>query len=169
MGRPTEGRFQKEIVLPRHAVMALMTAADGARRAMTQALQPFELTLPQFNVLTILSHQRELPTFQIAARMVEATPGITRLVTTLEAKRYITRSQAAGDRRQQLCALTPQGRRVVDAAVPGFTEAQAQLLGALSKSEALQMTALLRRIVNPGTWEGSSTRSRDRLHAARRR
>lgn len=133
-------------MLPRHAIMALMTAADRARRAMTQALQPFDLTLPQFNVLAILAHERALPTFQVAARMVENTPGITRLMTTLEAKRYIRRSQSAGDRRQQLCALTPRGRRVMRAAMPGFTGAQAQLLGALTRSEARQMTALLRRV-----------------------
>ena len=113
---------------------------------MTQTLQAFDLTLPQFNVLTILWWEKELPTFQVAARMVEATPGITRLMITLEAKGYIRRSQSTGDRRQQLCSLTAKGRRVVDAAIPPFTATQERLVGALSKSEVLQMTALLRRV-----------------------
>ena len=103
------------IILPRHAIIALMRAADGARRAMTRTLQAFDLTLPQFNVLTILRFNDGLPTFQVAARMVEATPGITRLMMTLEAKGYISRSQSAGDRRQQLCSLTAAGVKVVDA------------------------------------------------------
>ena len=139
-----------QIILPRHGIMALMRAADGARRAMTRTLQRFDLTLPQFNVLTILRFHQELPTFQVAARMVEATPGITRLMITLEAKGYISRSQSAGDRRQQLCSLTAAGVKVVDAAVPRVKATQERLLGDLSRPEALQLTGLLKRVPAPG-------------------
>ena len=140
-----------------------MRAADGARRAMTRTLQPFDLTLPQFNVLTILRFNDALPTFQVAARMVEATPGITRLMITLEAKGYISRSQSAGDRRQQLCSLTAAGAKVVDAAIPRVAAAQERLLRDLSRPEALQLTGLLRRVPAPGgpdrrpdTWGSSA-------------
>lgn len=142
----TEREPKGPIVLPRAAIIALMRAADGARRAMTRTLHAFDLTLPQFNVLTILWHHNELPTFQVAARMVEATPGITRLMKTLEAKGYVRRSQSVGDRRQQLCALTTEGRRVVEAAIPPFTTTQKRLIGDLDRSEALQLTALLWRV-----------------------
>lgn len=147
MRRAAQAREPSEQTLTaRHAVVALMKAADGARRAMTRALHAFDLTLPQYNVLTILLHHQELPTFQIAARMVEATPGITRLVITLEAKRYVRRNQSKADRRQQLCSLTAEGRRVVEAAIPPFAAAQQRLISALNKSETLQMTALLQRV-----------------------
>ncbi len=145
----TERQSEDPIVLPRHAIMALMRAADGARRAMTRTLHAFDLTLPQFNVLTILRFHDELPTFQVAARMVEATPGITRLMSTLEAKGHIRRSQSAGDRRQQLCSLTTAGRRVVDAAIPRVAATQQRLIRDLSRPEALQMTGLLRRVRAP--------------------
>ena len=75
-------------------------------------------------MLTILRFNQELPTFQVAARMVEATPGITRLMMTLEAKGHISRSQSAEDRRQQLCSLTTAGVKVVDAAIPRVKAAQ---------------------------------------------
>jgi DNA-binding MarR family transcriptional regulator len=141
-----DGASREQVPLARSAIVALMQAADSARRAMGKALQPFDLTLPQFNVLTILLHNEELPTFQIAARMVEATPGITRLVSTLETKGYVQRSQSREDRRQQICSLTPEGRRVVNAAVPPFLAAQQQLISNLTRSEARQMTALLQRV-----------------------
>ena len=150
MGRAAgKGESEQPIVLPRHAIMALMRAADGARRAMTRTLHAFDLTLPQFNVLTILRFHDELPTFQVAARMVENTPGITRLMSTLEEKGYIRRSQSAGDRRQQLCALTTTGKRVVDAAMPRIAATQQRLLEDLSRAEALQITTLLRRVPPP--------------------
>src|SRR5215218_7239230 len=162
-----EPESEDAMVLPRTAIVALMRSADGARRAMTRSLEPFDLTLPQFNVLTILRHHRELPTFQVAARMVEATPGITRLVSTLEAKGFVRRSQSVGDRRQQLCALTTQGRRIVDAAIPPFTAAQQQVIGDLTSSEALQMTALLRRVPTAVVANGTRTRSVRRSDRAR--
>jgi DNA-binding MarR family transcriptional regulator len=146
----TARESEVHIILPRHAIIGLMRAADGARRAMTRTLQPFDLTLPQFNVLTILRFNDALPTFQVAARMVEATPGITRLMITLEAKGYISRSQSAGDRRQQLCSLTVAGAKVVDAAIPRVKAAQERLLRDLSRPEALQLTGLLRRVPAPG-------------------
>jgi DNA-binding MarR family transcriptional regulator len=142
----TKSEPEDTIILPRHAIMALMTAADGARRAMTRTLHAFDLTLPQFNVLTILRFHDELPTFQVAARMVEETPGITRLMSTLEAKGHIRRSQSTDDRRQQLCSLTSRGRRIVDAAIPRIEAAQKLLIGDLNKVEALQLTGLLRRM-----------------------
>jgi MarR family 2-MHQ and catechol resistance regulon transcriptional repressor len=145
----TADAANRPFVLPREAIIALMRSADAARRAMTRALQPFDLTLPQFNVLTILLVLGELPTYEIAKHMVEATPGITRLVTTLNAKGYVRRSQSAGDRRQQLCSLTKEGRRIVESAIPSFLSTQKQLIRDLNRSEALQMIALLKRVPAP--------------------
>src|SRR5436190_707635 len=77
-------------------VMALMRAADAARRQMVQALIPYELTLQQFNILIILRHAgaEGLPTLDVAAQLVEQAPGITRLMNTLRAKRYIRRRRS---------------------------------------------------------------------------
>jgi DNA-binding MarR family transcriptional regulator len=113
---------------------------------MTRALRPFDLTLPQFNVLTILRQHDALPTFQIAARMVEETPGITRLVSTLEAKRYVRRAQSTSDRRCQMCSLTAEGRRVVEKAIPPFSAVQQRLLDDLSAADVARLTALLQRL-----------------------
>lgn len=145
MSRRSTGAPPADEVRNRRAVIALMRAADGARRAMTEALRPFDLTLPQFNVLTILRFDGELPTFQIAARMVEAMPGITRLVNTLVDKGLVRRVQSTGDRRQQLCSLTAAGDRLLDDAIPPFTRAQAQILAELDVAETTAMTALLAR------------------------
>ena len=137
------------VVLPRDAIIALVSAADRTRRAMSRALQPFELTLPQFNVLIILRREEELPTLQIAARLVEEVPGITRLVNTLAEKTYIRRRQCKEDRRQQLCSLTPAGRRIIDAVMPRIKETQEGLLATLSRSEAIQVVTLLDRVARP--------------------
>ena len=132
--------------LSRDAAIAIMRAADATRRAMVRALQPFDLTLPQFNVLIILRWEEELPILEVAARLVEETPGITRLINTLTAKRYIRRRQCQDDRRQQLCSLTEEGRRLITEVIPHIKTAQGRLISGLSKEKAGQMIALLRAI-----------------------
>jgi DNA-binding MarR family transcriptional regulator len=146
MSKRAVPRESKDIVIPRDAIIALMKAADVTRRAMTRTLQAFDLTLSQFNVLIILRRTPELPTLEVAARLVEDTPGITRLMNTLTAKRYIRRRRRKEDRRQQLCSLTDSGRRVIDAVIPPMKATQERIIAGLSGDEVLQMITLLRRL-----------------------
>ena len=93
------------------AVVALMRTADLVRRHATALLKPHGLTLQQYNVLRILrgAGADGLPTLEIADRMIEQTPGITRLLDRLEAKELVRRQRCPKDRRQHLCWITPKG------------------------------------------------------------
>jgi DNA-binding MarR family transcriptional regulator len=146
MSRAAGAVGQGDVVIPRDAIIALMRAADVTRRALTRTLQRFDLTLPQFNVLIILRKDEELPTLEIAARLVEETPGITRLINTLQAKKYLRRRQSREDRRQQLCSLTPAGRSVIDGLIPHVKATQEAVLAGLTRGEAVQLAGFLRRL-----------------------
>jgi DNA-binding MarR family transcriptional regulator len=93
------------------AVVALMRTADVVRRQMIGLVEPHGITLQQFNVLRILrgAGAEGLPTLEVAERMVEQTPGVTRLLDRLEAKELIRRQRCPHDRRQHLCWLAPKG------------------------------------------------------------
>jgi DNA-binding MarR family transcriptional regulator len=65
-----------------------------------------------------------MPTLEVAARMVEQTPGITRLMDRLEAKGLVRRERCPVDRRQHLCWVTPAGVELL-ARLEGPTEAVA--------------------------------------------
>jgi len=54
-----------------------------------------------------------VPTLEVAERMIEKTPGITRLLDRLEAKELIRRQRCPRDRRQHLCWITPKGLAVL--------------------------------------------------------
>ena len=92
------------------ALVAIFRAADSLRRYLNQRLAPHDLTLQQYNVLRILRGAGgELPTMEIRERMMEHSPGITRIVDTLVAKGLLERRPEAGDRRRVLCCLTDEG------------------------------------------------------------
>ena len=99
--------------------MALMRAADRVRRRAARIVEPHGITLQQYNVLRILEAAKEdgVPTLEVAARMIEETPGVTRLLDRLEAKAYIRRQRCPRDRRQHLCWLSGEGARVLESTV----------------------------------------------------
>jgi DNA-binding MarR family transcriptional regulator len=106
--RPFRSRSQE-------ATVALMRTANLLRRRVDEICAEEGITSQQYNVLRILRGAKgPLPTMEIAERMIDQTPGITRHVSNLEKLGLIRREQWAGDRRQVLCQITTAGLRVLD-------------------------------------------------------
>ncbi|HVS04183.1 MAG TPA: MarR family transcriptional regulator [Thermoanaerobaculia bacterium] len=132
----------------KNTVLAVLRAADRIRQRVTAALEPHDLTSQQYNVLRILRGARgeRLPTLEIAARMIERSPGITRLLDRLEEKGLVARQRCRQDRRQVLCEITPQGLellRQLDEPIDRVDEASVSALG---ESERLRLVELLRAL-----------------------
>jgi DNA-binding MarR family transcriptional regulator len=129
------------------AAVALLRTADIVRRAISAVIEPHGITVQQYNVLRILrgAGERGLPTLEIAERMVERTPGITRLIDRLEAKKLVTRERSNSDRRQVFCRITPAGISMVGGLDDPMLRSNESGLGALSKREMAQLIELLDR------------------------
>ncbi|MEO6323434.1 MAG: MarR family transcriptional regulator [Thermoanaerobaculia bacterium] len=93
------------------AGLGLLRTADVLSRRTADLLLPHGLTPQQYNVLRILRGAGDtgLPTLEIAERMIQRAPGITRLLDRLEAKALVTRKRCPEDRRQVLCFIAPSG------------------------------------------------------------
>ena len=102
--KPFESAFQE-------AGIALLRTSDQLQRRLAAAVEPQGITVQQYNVLRILrgAHPEAVPTLEIATRMIEQAPGITRLLDRLEAKKLIERVRCAKDRRRVLCTISPTG------------------------------------------------------------
>src|SRR3984893_16850032 len=92
-----------------------MRTTDLVRRQIAAFVEPHGITLQQFNVLRILrgAGADGLPTLEVAERMVEQKPGVTRLLDRMEAKELVRRQRCPKDRRQHLCWITPRGLAVL--------------------------------------------------------
>ena len=105
-------RQRRPFASPAHeAIVALMHTADVVRRHIAALVEPHGITVQQYNVLRILrgAGTDGVPTLDVADRMIERTPGITRLLDRLEAKELVRRERCPHDRRQHLCWITPKG------------------------------------------------------------
>lgn len=97
------------------AIVGLLLTTDRLKGRLSELAAQFEITPQQYNVLRILRGAGEggLSTLEVTGRMIERNPGITRLLDRLEAKSLIHRERSAGDRRRQICRITPEGTRVL--------------------------------------------------------
>jgi DNA-binding MarR family transcriptional regulator len=96
-------------------VVTLLRTADRVRAVLAAAVEPHGITLQQYNVLRILRGAGEdgLPTLEIATRMIETSPGITRLLDRLEAKGLVRRWRCPVDRRQVLCRASDRAAELL--------------------------------------------------------
>lgn len=129
------------------AAVALMRTADLMRRALAAVVEPLDLSIQQYNVLRILrgAGERGLPTLEIAERMIEQAPGITRLVDRLEMKKLVVRERCETDRRQVFCRITREGLALLERLDAPVEEAEKDALRDLSDPQLARLLALLDR------------------------
>lgn len=102
-------------IRPQDLTTAVLRTADVLRRRVAAVLAPHGITSQQYNVLRILrgADPQALPTLEVGARMIEQTPGITRLLDRLEAAGLVRRERSDDDRRLVECRITAAGRKLL--------------------------------------------------------
>jgi DNA-binding MarR family transcriptional regulator len=130
------------------AFVSLLRTAELARRLIDGVIEgEAGITGQQYNVLRILrgAGEKGLTTLDIVDRLVEETPGITRLIDRLEAKELVTRERCKTDRRQVFCRITRTGLALLDKLDEPLADAQDAALATLKKKELAQLLELLDR------------------------
>jgi DNA-binding MarR family transcriptional regulator len=127
------------------AAVGLLLTADRVRRSLAAVVEPHGITLQQYNVLRILRGAGEagLPTLEIGERMIERSPGVTRLLDRLEAKGLVRRERCPTDRRQVFCRIEPPGLELLVRLDPPVDEADAASIAKLAPAECQQLFELL--------------------------
>jgi DNA-binding MarR family transcriptional regulator len=130
------------------AMLALMKTADGVRRGIATVLEPHQVTLQQYNVLRILrgAGPKGIPTLSIAGRLIEETPGVTRLLDRMEARGWVKRVRCERDRRVVYAIITESALELLARIDPLLAEFEKDSLPLLSEPEVEALIALLERV-----------------------
>lgn len=130
------------------AAVGLLRTTDAIRRHFSAIVAPHGITLQQYNVLRILrgAGKDGLPTLAIGERMVEKTPGVTRLIDRLIKKGFVTRRPCDEDRRRVYCHLTATGLKVVNSLDDPIARGDAISVAPLSPAELDKLIGLLDKI-----------------------
>jgi DNA-binding MarR family transcriptional regulator len=130
------------------AMLGLLRTANVLRHRIAAVTEPHGVTVQQYNVLRILrgAGDEPLPTLEIGERMIEQSPGVTRLLDRLEGQGLVSRERCAQDRRQVLCRITPAGVELLKAMDPDVEALEISALDVLEPSEREALIGLLDRI-----------------------
>ena len=138
---------QKHLVYSRQqdAVVGILRTANYLGRFCSPVFDQQGITSQQYNVLRILrgAGLGGLPTLDIAERMIEQAPGITRLLDRLEGKKLVRRERPSDNRRQVLCYITKLGLDLLRELDSPVREQDNQVLHRLNESEIEELIRLL--------------------------
>lgn len=152
MNREPTGAIAREIKqgkpfrsLSMEAVLTLLRTADVIHRHFERVVLPRGVTIQQYNVLRILrgAGERGLPTLEIAKRMVEKAPGVTRLIDRMAAKGWVDRVRCTEDRRVVYCRITDAGLALVSQLDEPMAAADDAALSMLHERDQRQLIRLL--------------------------
>jgi DNA-binding MarR family transcriptional regulator len=93
------------------AILNLLVAAGHVRQLVGEVCDAHGITQAQYNALRILrgAHPDGYPRGEIAARLIERAPDVTRLIDRLEQRALVERTRSAGDRRLSVTRITRAG------------------------------------------------------------
>lgn len=126
-------------------VVTLFRTAAVVDRHFSSVMDDAGLTGAQYNVLRILrgAGVGGLPTLAIRDRLVDLSPGITRLIDRLEAADLVTRDRDSGDRRQVTCRITTAGLALLKKLDAPVDAAERAVVTELSAAEQRTLVRLL--------------------------
>ncbi len=139
-------------------VIRVMGLYRSFLRDATRALEPLELELWEYDVLSALRRQGQ-PYALSASRLARETDlssgAMTNRIDRLEQRGFVKRVADQADRRGVNVSLTPEGTREIDKAIQRRLDSAAASLQGLSEAEQNVLAGLLRTIVLSSRKDGS--------------
>lgn len=129
--------FAQEIYRQIHDIYILLDDADYL------LLASIHLTIPQYNVLRLLSPAESSRFTELAQRLLYAKSTITKVVDQLEELGYVYRLNDESDRRVYRILLTPEGEVKRAEAIALHTRSIEKRLSALREDQREQLLQML--------------------------
>lgn len=125
-------------------MLNLMVAADHVRSRLDRVCADFRITSGQYNVLRILrgAHPNGHPRCEIAARLIEKAPDVTRLVDRLETRGLVERDRSEKDRRLSLTRITKKGLAVLDEMDSALSETNRYFSERVSRRDCRELSRI---------------------------
>lgn len=108
----------------------------------------FDLTPPQFSVLTALAQSGPLDQVRLAGVVALDRTTISVVVRRLERRGLVNRQVSRQDRRSKLIHLTAPGRQLVAQVYPLVEQAQQRMLAPLSEKERRTLISILQKMAH---------------------
>ena len=127
------------------AVLNLLVASGVLRDKIDSVFGAEGLTGPQYNVLRILRGAQPdgFARCEIAQRLVERAPDVTRLIDRLEQQGLVARDRSSEDRRRSVTRITDKGLQLIDRMDPAMNALDRWLEERLSLRNRKELSRIL--------------------------
>jgi DNA-binding MarR family transcriptional regulator len=131
--------------LEEEALLSLQRTADQLQWRVSELLKRYGVSSTQYNALRILRGAKEhgRSCGEIAERMVNRDPDITRLIDRLERRGLVQRAREKKDRRVVAARITPAGLELLKKLDPPVEDFIRNLLGHLGNQRLKTLVKLL--------------------------
>jgi len=143
--RIRQNRFESPA---QEALLNLMVAADHLRSRLEQVCSGFGLSASQYNVLRILRgvHPEGHPRCEIARRMLERAPDVTRLIDRLVKRGWVARDRCERDRRLSISRITAAGLELLERIGPSLEIVQRELAARVPQRDCRELSRICEEI-----------------------
>ncbi len=134
---------------PAHeAALNLLLAAARLQEESARRFAAFEITPVQYNVLRILkgAHPAGHPRCEIARRLIERAPDLTRMIDRLERRGLVERARSAEDRRHSVTRITRRGLDLLGRMAPAAAALHEMVARRLTPSEVGSLSHLCEKL-----------------------
>ena len=130
------------------AAFNLLIAADYVQTKIDRGCAEFGITRGQYNVLRILrgAGAEGLPRCEIAERMLERAPDVTRIIDRLEKQGLVLRERSSEDKRQSITRISEKGLELLVQIQPKIDETRNFLAERLSLQDWADLSSLCEKI-----------------------
>ena len=139
--RLKQARFESPA---QEAMLNLLVAAGHIRERLDRICHEYAITHGQYNVLRILrgAHPGGYPRGEIACRMLERAPDVTRLIDRLEERGLVERGRSDEDRRLSITRITDRGLKLLEEMRPRIEEAHAYFAERVSLRDRRELSRI---------------------------
>jgi DNA-binding MarR family transcriptional regulator len=143
--RLQQARFESPL---QEAFLNVLVASGHLRERIDRLLAGHHLTTAQFNVLRILRGAQPggMARCEIAARMLERAPDVTRIVDRLVRSGLVERGKSAEDRRHSIATITRRGLTLLERVDPEIRASTDELAQRITEREAETLSRLCEKL-----------------------
>jgi DNA-binding MarR family transcriptional regulator len=134
------------------AVLSLLVAANAINERLDRICGEFDISRQQYNILRILKGAKGegYQCGDIAGRMLDRAPDITRRIDNLEKQGFAERTRSDVDRRVVITRITDKGLELLDRMNDRIQEFHDIIRQRLTKQECADLTALCEKLIDAG-------------------
>jgi len=159
MGNALRNRIQQTRFesAAQEALLNLLVAADHLRARTERLCAEFGLSASQYNVLRILRgvHPEGHSRCEIARRMIERAPDVTRLVDRLEKRGWVERDRSERDRRLSISRITAAGLELLQTIDPRLKQEQRDFAERVPEKDCRELSRICEEIYGESGSSGS--------------